>query len=84
MIQVIKCEMTRINKRSHCIFENATTLSLLVLKADLKYMSVKKFTCLILKSEYFHTICNNKVLDFSWEAMFLEMTIRMFNTAVSN
>ena len=42
MIQAIKCEMTRMNKRSHCIFEKARILALLVLKADLKYMSVKK------------------------------------------
>ena len=40
MIQVKKCEMTLINEISHCMFENATILSLLV--ADLKYMSVKK------------------------------------------
>ena len=37
-----KYEMTLINKMSHCIFEKATILSLLVLKADWKYMSVKK------------------------------------------
>ena len=41
MIQVKNCEMTLSNKISHCIFEKATILSLLVLKADLKYMSVK-------------------------------------------
>ena len=59
MRQAIKCEMTPMNKRSQCIFEKARILALLVLKADLKYMSViKKFTCLILKNEYFHTICN--------------------------
>ena len=46
MIQVQKCEMTLINKISHCIFEKVTILSLLVLKADLKYMSVKKKTYL--------------------------------------
>ena len=42
MIQVKKCEMTLMNKTSHCIFEKARILSLLVLKTDLKYISVKK------------------------------------------
>ena len=41
-MQAIKCEMTGMNKRSHCIFEKARILALLVLKADLKHMSVKK------------------------------------------
>ena len=46
MIQVKTCEMTLMNKTSHCIFEKATVLSLLVLKADLKYMSAKNVLAL--------------------------------------
>ena len=49
MRQAIKCKMTPMNKRSHSIFEKARILALLVLKADLKYMSViKRFTFLML------------------------------------
>ena len=46
MIQVKKCEMTLMNKPSHWILEKARTLSLLVLKTDLKYVSVKKLLAL--------------------------------------
>ena len=46
MIQVKKCEMTLMNKTSH-IFEKARTLSPLVLKTDLKYVSVKKLLALL-------------------------------------
>ena len=43
MIQVKKYEITLINKPSHCIFVKARTLSLLVLKTDLKCVSKKNY-----------------------------------------
>ena len=42
MIQVKRCEMILMNKTSQCIFEKARTLSLLVLRIDLKYVAVKR------------------------------------------
>ena len=42
MRQVKRCEMILMNKTSQCIFEKARTLSLLVLRTDLKYVAVKR------------------------------------------
>ena len=49
MIQVKKSEITLMNKTNHYVFEKArTTRALLVLKTDLKYVSVKKkIACLV-------------------------------------
>ena len=42
MRQVKRCEMLLMNKTSHWIFEKARTLSLLVLRTDLKYVAAKR------------------------------------------
>ena len=51
MRQVKHFEMTLINKISHCMFEKATIRSLLVKTADLKYVSEKSCTYLILNEQ---------------------------------